>query len=164
MTASRTGDMAAVAGSIAAGAGVNACGSDGAGHWLSPLAAAVWTAQQHVVTHLLAHGGDANGPCVLETAVIHAPSTLRVLLDCGGDPNIAVGDWCLLLFAIGCSNSAEVVVEELLEHPAVDLGVRSARGETVEQYARRVDEPGVADRVAREVRVHETEVCVRLGP
>ena len=114
-----------------------------------PLAAAVAWKHYAVVVWLLANGADPNGEDVLYRAARWSTAgILQVLIDAGGDVNLAVSGAPPLVWAVG--DNREDNVRVLLAQPCLACSV-TCDGETPEQYARESGSPDIADLIAAEV-------------
>ena len=136
------GDIAGVQAALALDADVNAAGSPALGLPVLPLRAAVCSRNVELVQLLLSaesptRRASANGDGVMWQAAFNGtPDILRLLIGAGGSVNKKSNGELPVFVAIrACRGDLGVVQELLRAHPAVDLAVTNASGQTPEQYA-----------------------------
>ena len=160
VVACRFGDVSTADAAIRDGANVNEAGSDHAGSRYTPLAAGIRSGHRSLVLHLLSLGADANGHGVMREAARRSADMLMLLMDAGGDVNMASDGINPLLFsAVGKYSSVrEDVIKVLLAEPSLDL-TNKANGKTAEETAIASDKPAIAALIRAEVS-HDYPVSV----
>ena len=121
--------------------------------------------QHEVISLLLGRGTDPSHPRVMLCAMWNTPEALQLVLDAGGDPNAATGSDRPIFAALRSVWKREEKLRLLLQQPTLDLTLRNDVGETAEQNAWRLLEPGLATAIAVEVsrRVVWCGVIYRVG-
>ena len=158
------GILPAVKASIAGGASVNDLGKNKYGGVYAPLTAAVTYQHADVVHYLLSRGADAKGRDVMTAAVGNStPAILQLLIDAGGDLNVAHGlSIAPPLFAASLAHGdVAAKVGVLLAQPGLELVANEVMGQSPEAFASARDKPDVAAMIRAEVSGGRKGVCVR---
>ena len=140
---------------LSSGASVNAKGKTNSypSELVTPLAAAVESQYRPLVLHLLSLGADTNGDRVLEKAAFgDSADILQLLIDAGGDVNMASNGRAPLVNAVRGNHNRTAVMTVLLAEPSLDLTITDTDRKTAEEMASTLKKPAIVAMIRVEVR------------
>ena len=140
---------------LSSGASVNAKGKSNsyASEFVTPLAAAVESQYRPLVLHLLSLGADVKHGRVMEKAAFgDSADILQLLIDAGGDVNMASNGRAPLVNAVRGNHNRTAVMTVLLAEPSLDLTITDTDGKTAEEMASTLKKPAIVAMIRAEVR------------